>query len=163
MGGPEELVDRADPLEAIAAVGEDPGVPGKARGVAGHIEHLRHLRLGERLRLRHGAGPRRIEHHRIEPRELGREQRPAKQVARLAGDAGAALPGCREQRIDLGRDAIRRVDRVVLGERKRERAATGEEVRDGARSLRAIQHELPGACARPPSSAGETHPAAARP
>ena len=66
---------------------------------------------GELARLRLGALARRIEHHGIEPLELGRHERPAEQVARLIASTGFS-PGvacaARCQRLDRGSHRCRR-------------------------------------------------------
>ena len=85
----------------------------------------------QRRCLRARAGARRIEHHRIEPAELGGRQRGAVEIARLGRDA-AAESG-RARRAGQRRQHVRlRVDRMHPaargGERQAEGAAAGEQI-----------------------------------
>ena len=58
----EELIDRHDAGDAVAAIDQDAEIAGERAQIAGHGDQLRHRRLGKRLGLRRGAGARRIEH-----------------------------------------------------------------------------------------------------
>ena len=77
----QELIDRRDAGDAVAAIDQDAEVAGERAGIAGDGDDLRHVRLGERLGLRRGAGPRRIEHHRVVGFQLLDAERRAEQVA----------------------------------------------------------------------------------
>ena len=79
----KELIDRRHARETITAVDEDAGVAREGRGIAGDRDHRGHGRCRQLARLRLGALPRRIEHHGVEPFELGRHQRAARQVTQL--------------------------------------------------------------------------------
>src|SRR5262245_46459806 len=59
----QEMVDRHDAGNVVAAIDEDAQMMGASAGIARDHDDLRHLRSGQRLGLRLGACPRRIEHH----------------------------------------------------------------------------------------------------
>ena len=71
MAGPAELIDRPDPLEAIAAVGEQARVAGEGRRVAGDRYDALDVRGGKGAALGLGAGAGRVDDHGVEAGELG--------------------------------------------------------------------------------------------
>ena len=56
----EELIDRRDARDAVAAIDQDAEVAGKRAWIAGRGDDLRYFRLGECPDLRRGAGAPRI-------------------------------------------------------------------------------------------------------
>ncbi len=61
----QELVDRNDAGNAVAAIDQDTEVAGERAGIAGDRHELGNARLGEGLGLRCSACARRVEHHRV--------------------------------------------------------------------------------------------------
>ena len=86
MRGVEELIDRRDGDEPIAAVDQVTNVAGKGARIARHRHDNRNAAGGERSRLGVRALARRIEYDGIEAVELRRNERILEQIAALGGD-----------------------------------------------------------------------------
>ena len=154
-----ELVDRRDPLEAVAAGDEDRGIAHEGAGIAGDADDERDLCCGELPCLCLRAGARGVEHERVEALELRCEERAPEQVARLRRDAAQARRRARglvEGR-QRARVALDGVDLGALGETQGEGPAAGEEVGDPLRPPQASTTRLASAssparvaCRKPP-------------
>jgi hypothetical protein len=81
MGREEELIDRHDARDAIAAIDEDAEIARERAGIARHRHKLRHARFGESFGLRGGAGTRWVEHHGVIGLKLFRAERRTEEVA----------------------------------------------------------------------------------
>src|SRR5260221_4774912 len=93
MRRPDELVDRLNGGEAVAAGDEDAGVAREARRIARDGGEAFDAGAGERGGLRLGADARRVEDDRVTGGELVGLERPALQIACLRrhprGESGA--------------------------------------------------------------------------
>src|SRR6266851_5270816 len=87
MRRPDELVDRLNGDETIAAGDENAGIAREARGVARYGGEAGHAGPSERCRLRLGPDARRIEDDGAVAGELVGVERPALKVAHLGGHA----------------------------------------------------------------------------
>ena len=140
----QELIDRYDAGDAIAAIDQHADIAGERAWIAGHGDDLRHRRLGKRLGLRRGAGARRIEYHGVVGFELLDAEGDAEQIA---DDAAHRLElGCFARR--LGKRGKRRrvgligVDRSLAGQGESEGAEAGEQIGDVLGALRPIPDQL---------------------
>jgi hypothetical protein len=77
----QELVDGDHARDAVAAIDEDAQVAGAGAWIARDHDDLRHLRSGQRLGLRPGACPRRIEDDSVVAGKLACGERGAEEIA----------------------------------------------------------------------------------
>ena len=127
-----ELIDRRNPLQRIAAIDEQFRVAREGLRIARDADDERNVRCGEFLRLRFGAGARRIEDDSVEGGEFGALQRAPKQVARFCRDAFQAMRVPRGPRQGGERRAVV-FDGMDLGccsQPQRERADAGKQIGD---------------------------------
>ena len=61
----EELVDRHDAGDAVAAIDQDAEIAGKRARIAGDRDQISAPETWQACGLRRGAGARRVEHHRV--------------------------------------------------------------------------------------------------
>ena len=146
VGRPAELADRPHPVEPIAAIDQHPGVAGEGRRIAADISDPRRRSMRRARRpARSAPGPRRVEHHRVEPRRVRRVERAAVKVAMLDRELRRG-PLERQHRI------ARRFGGIDLArQRQREGAEAGEQVGDRSR-VRRPPRAPPSTSAASPSS-----------
>ncbi len=142
MRRPEELVDRRHGLEAEAAGGEDPRVADEGLGIARDRDRHGHVGCRQCRRLGAGAGPRRIEHHRIEPAAFVRLQRSGEEIAHFGRDPGQAARGHGQRRNGraIGVDGVNLLP--CGGKRKGEGAEAAEQIGDGVHLRRCREHRF---------------------
>ena len=132
----QELIDRRDARDAVAAIDQDAEVAGKRAWIAGHGDDFRYVRLDECPGLRRGAGPRRIEHHGVVGFELLDAERDAEQIAedgahRLELGCFARRLGKRGKRRRVG---LVRVNRGIAGQGEGEGAEAGKQIGEALRA-----------------------------
>ena len=93
MGGPAELADRLDPIEAVAALAQKLRIAREGPGIAGNKGDPRRLTVRQFHRLFAGAGAGRIDDDGVEAGGFGSGDRAAEQVAVIGEDLAAGLRG----------------------------------------------------------------------
>ena len=137
----QELVDRRDAGDAVAAIDQDAEIAGERAGIAGDGHEHRHVRLGKRRGLRRGAGARRIEHHRVVGFELLHAERRAEQVADEAPhrlEPGRLARRLGKRLASAASSASKASTAASCAKRKGEGAEPGEQIGEalGAATLR---------------------------
>lgn len=135
MRGPGELVDRLDPVKAIAALDQEARIPRETCGMAGDGHYPQHLARRDFPRLLARTLPRWVEDHHVESGQLVRSQRLAHQVPLLDHDrAGQSAPPCGSPEAgERRRVPFHRRHGGPFGQRKSETAAACVEIGDALR------------------------------
>ena len=130
MRRPEELIDRFDPSETIAAIDQDAGVAGKCRRITGCGQNRGHGRSRQLLELFAGAGSGWVDQRQIKANQFHLVERPAEQIPSLRGNTATKLgliratsQGCQKRAVVL--DSMHR---RVIGCGKGQGSATREQI-----------------------------------
>ena len=139
----QELIHGDHARDAVAAIDKYAQVPRASSRIAGDHDHLRHLRTGQRLGLRLGARPWRVEHHGVVAGKLPRGERNAEEIARVRPHR-LQLRRC-PRRSRQGSDGLlvlfEGIDLGACSEREGEGADAGEQIGDPLRAADALFDE----------------------